>query len=962
MAISISNVFGITTGSWSVGFPATITSPSFSTTAGNTYLLSLVRSSYLTPFPDSITGNGCTWTLVQSNDFTEIWQGVCTSSTTGTITFSYSGSSVGSLIYSIDSISGLGTILQIDTNLATTQPSVSTVLGITLASLQPNSVSYMYAGEINTTGFSRYASSVTGKGGYTTTAVSGSAPYYITEYGSDNTPNVTYGSTSSPSFNSTIYGIALELAVPFAAASITTTNPTVSANVTNPYLPVDVSLTTTNPTISASATGLAVAVVSLTTTNPTIFVNAMKPGGFEANAFEPTAFSMYMDASSSITTTNPTIAGNVSVPIVADISLTTINPTISATIITNNANIALTTINPTIAASATSQANTNISLTTVNPTISASATGLSTAAVSITTVNPTISSTATSLSTAAISLTTLQPTISAFASQYKLIGFTLSEISTITDSINRSRNVVETINNTSTFTLSNPNRTRVIIETEPTFVSRSSVGTYTDTNGYLQTALTNVARWTKTASTVSLLVEGVGTNTLLNAQSFTSTNWGIGNVTPSNAIGPDGLLSASTATSAATLYGCLLRQNPTNNIAINTQYTFSMYAKAGTWTTFGLRLSGGSADPSDHYCHYDLSTGVATAVTARSGSNDSVSMRQLANGWWRCVLVYTSGSSIASQIVDFALCQSDGATGFTPAGTETLYVYGGQIELGNTATSYIPTTTVNGNRSTDVTSTNKTTSTLSYTLNRSRNIIENVNNTSNLTYTINRGRKIIETINNTSTITESINRLRTDTLSLTNTSAISEHINRNRNIVENISNTSTLSLTSTQRHRNVVENVNNTSNLSFLVGINKSVAYNISTTTLTNFVINRNRNVSETILTNSNISFSGGLYRNVVLNINETSTITMFGGRIHYIGFNINATSTLSFTFESIFIANISVMNFVTTFDPVFRLSVNRQHNPTVKLNQPAITNNVINDHYGSSVSTSNGSPIYINK
>jgi hypothetical protein len=76
-------------------------------------------------------------------------------------------------------------------------------------------------------------------------------------------------------------------------------------------------------------------------------------------------------------------------------------------------------------------------------------------------------------------------------------------------------------------------------------------------------------------------------------------------------------------------------------------------------------------------------------------------MIQYSNNWWRCYLTFTTTGTVASSLVDVAVVNSSGATGITPAGTESVYLWGAQLEVGNFATSYIPTVSASATRTND---------------------------------------------------------------------------------------------------------------------------------------------------------------------------------------------------------------------------------------------------------------------
>ena len=241
--------------------------------------------------------------------------------------------------------------------------------------------------------------------------------------------------------------------------------------------------------------------------------------------------------------------------------------------------------------------------------------------------------------------------------------------------------------------------------------TRSSTATFVGSNGLIQSAAINVPRFDHdpvTGVCKGLLIEESRTNLATWSQEFEkSAGWDqttFAIVTANQIASPSGAIDADLITTRNTSFGGLLRKVGAPAYAASTTYTMSVYAKAGTHQFLGMRLSSdSSAVGGNSYSVFTLSgAGSATAVTPTAGTINSVSCVNVGNGWYRCVLSYTTASTAPASTTDIAISQSNGNVSYTPTGTETVYLWGAQLEVGAFPTSYIPTTIGTAARSADV--------------------------------------------------------------------------------------------------------------------------------------------------------------------------------------------------------------------------------------------------------------------
>ena len=198
-----------------------------------------------------------------------------------------------------------------------------------------------------------------------------------------------------------------------------------------------------------------------------------------------------------------------------------------------------------------------------------------------------------------------------------------------------------------------------------------------------------------------LLIEQSSQNLLI--QSNFASGWSVTAVTlsPNTVTSPDGSADANTITATA---GFSTHQTQSTAFAATsgTTYTYSVYLKAGTNRYVQIPINS-TILSTNAYANFDL---VAGTVTASSGLTASIF--SVGNGWYRCVTTFTANiTASAGVFVWLASTATDGfAVSFTAAGTETVYVYGAQVEALAFPTSYMPTAAATATRNAETTSIN----------------------------------------------------------------------------------------------------------------------------------------------------------------------------------------------------------------------------------------------------------------
>lgn len=233
------------------------------------------------------------------------------------------------------------------------------------------------------------------------------------------------------------------------------------------------------------------------------------------------------------------------------------------------------------------------------------------------------------------------------------------------------------------------------IPTPSTFVSRTTPGTYFDSNGIMQMAPAQTARYDfDPTSRLSrgLLIEGARSNSLTSSDSFQAGLWAETAITfkPNAVLAPDGTLTASKMIeNTATTIHYTLKNGAQGTVAAGTSYTISVFAKAAERTRIRLVGTSGTSSATSA-AFFDLSTGTVIGQDVGAGVSDPL-IENIGNGWYRCSCVINVQTGPVTPQAYYQLVISGQTFNYAGDGVSGLYVWGPQLEAGNVVTSYIPT-------------------------------------------------------------------------------------------------------------------------------------------------------------------------------------------------------------------------------------------------------------------------------
>jgi hypothetical protein len=178
-------------------------------------------------------------------------------------------------------------------------------------------------------------------------------------------------------------------------------------------------------------------------------------------------------------------------------------------------------------------------------------------------------------------------------------------------------------------------------------------------------------------------------NLLLQSQDF-ATTWSVARttVTANTVAAPDGTTTADTLTNTTATGAHQINQGSLS-IVSGLTYTATVFAKKNTNDFF--QISGGGTALGSGRANFNLATGVLGSVDA----GVTAAITDVGNGWYRCTYTITASSSGTANLYFVIITSSTAAVfeSYTGLGTESVYLWGAQLEQRSAATAYTVTTT-----------------------------------------------------------------------------------------------------------------------------------------------------------------------------------------------------------------------------------------------------------------------------
>lgn len=227
--------------------------------------------------------------------------------------------------------------------------------------------------------------------------------------------------------------------------------------------------------------------------------------------------------------------------------------------------------------------------------------------------------------------------------------------------------------------------------------TRTGSGTRINKGGYIETMAENVPRLNyrldadgNPTECAELLLEESRQNLFQRSEEFENSYWtkARSSITANQIVAPDGTKSAdkffdSTDNNTHILYRSM-------TVSTSSAYTFSCFIKKGSLSKAFLAFDATTSQS----VIFDLENG---SVESQGTSVTSSNIEKFPNDWYRCSLTHTPTTTTRL----YRIGTYKGDISYIGTGTDFIYIWGAQLEVASTISSYIPTTSSQVTRNKD---------------------------------------------------------------------------------------------------------------------------------------------------------------------------------------------------------------------------------------------------------------------
>jgi len=187
---------------------------------------------------------------------------------------------------------------------------------------------------------------------------------------------------------------------------------------------------------------------------------------------------------------------------------------------------------------------------------------------------------------------------------------------------------------------------------------------------------------------------GTTENAFTYSQDFTNASWTKSNssITANTTTAPDGTNTASKLVENTSNSGHVFYKSFTET---NITRTLSLYAKLADASRPYIWVDISNLSTADVSAIFNISNGTLFSVSSANAdySNISTSITPVGNGWYRCTVTATKGSSNTTNAPLIGVCDASGNTYYAGSGTTLgVFIWGAQFEESSSVGPYWPTT------------------------------------------------------------------------------------------------------------------------------------------------------------------------------------------------------------------------------------------------------------------------------